>query len=173
MKVLFLDIDGVLNHDNWYSWRQYCWKNNMTDKLYDQSLNDERTIYLSQEIDERSIANLNKIVDATGCKVVLSSSWRSSSEQENIYTNYILKLKGFKHKFYSVTPYSVDRIRGIEIDAWLNKAEQTEEIESYVILDDDTDMLPEQMNNFINIDSKYGLSDADVDLAIKILNNER
>ena len=42
--------------------------------------------------------------------------------------------------------------------------------ESFVILDDDSDMLPEQMNNFIHVDGQVGLTDRDVLTAIEILN---
>ena len=57
-----------------------------------------------------------------------------------------------------------------EIQMWMDKELEKNEIESYVILDDDNDMLPEQMNNFILINGQYGLSDIDVFKAIEILN---
>ena len=33
MKVLFLDIDGVLNSENWFGYRLYCIKNNMFNEV--------------------------------------------------------------------------------------------------------------------------------------------
>ena len=33
MKVLFLDIDGVLNSQNWFGYMQYCIKNDMCDRV--------------------------------------------------------------------------------------------------------------------------------------------
>lgn len=176
MKVLFLDIDGVLNSDNWFGYRLYCIKNNMYDRVLNFiDTNDENTEHTLTMIDDRAIANLNRIVEETGCKVVLSSSWRSSWESENVFTQYILKLKGFKYELYDVTPRlwhkEFGTQRGEEIQAWMNKELEKNEIESYVILDDDFDMLPEQMNNFIHIDGQVGLTDKDVFTAIKILNN--
>ena len=176
MKVLFLDIDGVLNSQNWFGYRLYCIKNNMYDRVLNFiDTNDENTEYKLNMIDDRAIANLNKIVEETGCKVVLSSSWRSSSESENVFTQYILKLKGFKYELYDVTPRlwhkEFGTQRGEEIQLWLDKESEKNEIESYVILDDDFDMLPEQMNNFIHIDGQVGLTDKDVCKAIKILNS--
>lgn len=176
MKVLFLDIDGVLNSENWAGYRLYCIKNNMYDRVLNFiDTNDENTEHTLTMIDDRAIANLNRIVEETGCKVVLSSSWRSSRESENVFTQYILKLKGFKYELYGVTPRlwhkEFGTQRGEEIQSWMNKELEKNEIESYVILDDDSDMLPEQMNNFIHVDANIGLTYSDVCKAIKILNS--
>ena len=175
MKVLFLDIDGVLNSENWFGYRLYCIKNNMFNEVINfVNTNDERIKYKLSMIDDRAIANLNRIVEETGCKVVLSSSWRSCVEAENTLTEYLLKLRGFKYELYDVTPrlwfndFSIRR--GEEIKLWMDKESEKNEIESFVILDDDSDMLPEQMNNFIQIDGQVGLIDKDVFTAIEILN---
>ena len=175
MKVLFLDIDGVLNSENWLGYRLYCIKNNMFNEVINfVNTNDERIKYKLSMIDDRAIANLNRIIEETGCKVVLSSSWRSCVEAENTLTEYLLKLKGFKYELYDVTPRLWDKEfgtqRGEEIQSWVNKESEKHEIESYVILDDDSDMLPEQMNNFIHVDGQVGLIDRDVVAAIEILN---
>ena len=176
MKVLFLDIDGVLNSENWFGYRLYCIKNNMFNEVINfVNTNDERIKHKLSMIDDRAIANLNRIIEETGCKVVLSSSWRSCVEAENALTEYLLKLKGFKYELYDVTPrlwfndFSVRR--GEEIKFWLDKESEKNEIESFVILDDDdSDMLLEQTNNFIHIDGQVGLTDRDVFTAIEILN---
>ena len=175
MKVLFLDIDGVLNSENWFAYRIYCVKNNMVNILMNFVDTDDRNIkHKLTMLDDRAIANLNRIIEETGCKVVLSSSWRSSIESENIFTQNLLKLKGFKYEFYDVTPrlwfsdFSIRR--GEEIKFWLDKESEKHEIESFVILDDDSDILPEQMNNFIHVDGQVGLTDRDVLTAIEILN---
>ena len=126
-------------------------------------------------IDDRAIANLNRVVEETGCKVVLSSSWRSSRESDNAFIEYIFKLKGFKYELYDVTPRiwvkEFGTQRGEEIQLWMDKESEKNEIESYVILDDDSDMLPKQMSNFIHVDGQVGLIDKDVFKAIKILNS--
>ena len=176
MKVLFLDIDGVLNSENWFGYRLYCIKNNMFNEVINfVNTNDERIKYKLSMIDDRAIANLNRIIEETGCKVVLSSSWRSSRKSVNDLTQYILKIKGFKYELYSVTPRiqreEFGTQRGEEIQMWMDKESEKHKIESFVILDDDSDMLPEQMNNFIHIDGQVGLIDKDVVTAIKILNN--
>lgn len=59
MKVIFLDVDGVLNSDEYF------------DKI--RNLNIEG---IECEIDIEKIRLLKKAIDETGAKVVLSSSWR-------------------------------------------------------------------------------------------------
>ena len=55
MKIIFLDIDGVLNS-----------------RIYDRKRNrDELT-----DIDETRLPLVKELVAATGAKIVLSSSWR-------------------------------------------------------------------------------------------------
>lgn len=176
MKVLFLDIDGVLNSQNWFGYMQYCIRNNMYNRVMNfVDVPNEYIEYKLTMLDDRAITNLNRIVDETGCKVVLSSSWRCLwNPNENERTIEALKLKGFKYDFYGLTPRipqkDFGQERGIEIQTWIDKELEKNEIESYVILDDDNDMLPEQMNNFILVNNQYGLSDIDVFKAIKILN---
>ena len=185
MKVLFLDIDGVLNSENWFGYVQYCINNDMYNRVLNfvdidnehkyKYIDDERIKRKLNMIDDRAIANLNRIVEETGCKVVLSSSWRSSRESDNALTEYILKLKGFKYELYGVTPRiwakEFGTQRGEEIQVWMDKESEKNEIESFVILDDDSDMLPEQMGNFIHVDGQVGLVDKDVFKAIEILNS--
>ena len=176
MKVLFLDIDGVLNSQNWFGYRLYCSKNNIYDRILNfTDINDEYINHKLSMIDDRAIVNLNRIIEETGCKVVLSSSWKSSRKSVNDLTQYILKIKGFKYELYGVTPRlwrdEFGTQRGEEIQMWMDKESEKNKIESFVILDDDSDILPEQMKNFIHIDGQVGLIDKDVVTAIKILNN--
>lgn len=177
MKVLFLDIDGVLNSQNWFGWRAYCTKNNGGGEFdMDKNLTEDKyMLYKLSMLDQRAIANLNRIIDETGCKVVLSSSWRCLWDPtENDTTLNALKLRGFKYDFYGLTPRIPQKDfgleRGIEIQSWMDKELEKNEITSYLILDDDNDMLPEQMDNFILVNNQYGLSDIDVFKAIEILN---
>ena len=65
--------------------------------------------------------------------------------------------------------YPMDAIPGLN-NLEIKLQEKNNEIESFVILDDDSDMLPKQMSNFIHIDGQVGLTDKDVFRAIEILN---
>lgn len=59
-KYLFLDVDGVLNSVSWYreEWNK--------DHVYPQG-----------DFDPKCVEIVNRIVKETGCKVVVSSSWRA------------------------------------------------------------------------------------------------
>ena len=67
----------------------------------------------------------------------------------------------------------MSRHRGTEIQMWLEKYEQDHEpVESYVILDDDEDMLQDQLENFIHCNFVHGLTSHDCYKAIEILNQK-
>ena len=111
MKVIFLDVDGVLNSDEYF------------DKIAGLNIQG-----VESQVDINKIRLLQKAVRDTGAKVVLSSSWRNTrmgQELRNLLLSYGL--------FTDVTPYMKNQ-RGKEIKEWLsNKGE----IEDFVILDDE------------------------------------
>jgi histidinol phosphatase-like enzyme len=152
MKICFLDIDGVINSEDYAIYRFYG-------KKFD----------LDEFIDERPIVMLNYIIEQTDAKVVLSSSWRRDWEN----TEKRLKAGGFQYNIFDVTPYDPNRFRGKEIKMWIDKYEKDHEpLESYVILDDDDDMLPEQENNFVHCNFQHGLTCKETYKAIDILNGD-
>lgn len=118
MKILFLDIDGVLNSH-----------------IYDRN----RDWTKQTDIDESRLPLLKEIVEATNAKIVLSSTWRVHWEKEEAgcdedgrYINRIFAQYGLT--VYDKTP---DLGRGAarreEIGAWLSSAA---EVERFVVLDD-------------------------------------
>lgn len=112
MKVIFLDVDGVLNSDEYF------------DKI--QGLDIQG---IESDIDINKVKLLKKAVDETGAKVVLSSSWR--------YTKNALALKkllaDYEIRITDSTPV-VEHKRGLEIRKWL---ENNNNVEDFVILDDE------------------------------------
>lgn len=112
MKVIFLDIDGVLNSDEYFE---------KTTNLNIQGI--------ESEIDVEKIKLLKKAIDETGAKIVLSSTWR-----------YLRKVQYLKDllSHYSIsimdsTPFFENK-RGVEIEQWLVNHP---EVEDFVILDDE------------------------------------
>ena len=73
-KYLFLDIDGVLNSVSWY--REEWNKNH---------------VYPQGDFDPKCVELVNRIVEETGCKVVVSSSWRTESNLQSIFDKAGLK----------------------------------------------------------------------------------
>lgn len=154
MKIIFLDIDGVLNGDIYFS------TNGHKNKSYPIS-----------QIDTRRVELLNKIIERTDAKVVLSSNWRLMHKLKEV--NDILNECGFKGELIGETDdlCSFNRflVRGNEILKWWQDHERDFRLINYVIIDDDKDMLLDQKDNFLNIDPATGLIMSDVVKAIKIL----
>lgn len=170
MKVIFLDFDGVLNNSE-YQARLYGKGLPTTDK-------DGHELF-----DPNSVERLNRIVDQTKAKIVVSSSWRYlglAALQE------LWKERGLNGQIIGMTSmHAVDEYimehgldwldggvianspRAVEIEKWLQEHDY---IDHYVILDD-LPMSTALQPHFIQVNPKYGLSDLQVKQAIEILNN--
>jgi len=143
MKIIFLDIDGVLNNP-----KCLC--------------NDYRNV-----LKRECVKAFNKIIDETGADIVISSSWRKLFEFDKLAA--MLKTYGVKGDIIGTTP-SINTIgsqRGDEIAVWLDNV--GEEVESFVILDDDSDM--KHLSDYlVKCDTETGLTEKEVQKAIKMLN---
>ncbi len=130
-------------------------------------------------VDEENIKNLKKIVDATGAKIVLSSSWRygwaehSDAVQDwcQILVDILAK---YDLKIIDKTEYLSSGRREDEIKDWLDKCE--EKIEGFVILDDgDYEWYRHGFDKHL-VKTDFctgGLRAEDADRAIRILNKKR
>jgi len=141
MKIIFLDIDGVLNNFSSYT--------------------NKTTVVWESDCVER----LNKIVEKTGAKIVISSTWRFSRRHIDAYTNDM----GIKGEIIDKTPRSTffSACRGDEILEWIN---EHKEVEKFVILDDDSDM-GDLFKYLIQINPEFGLTDSDVEKVIARFND--
>lgn len=157
MKVIFLDIDGVLNS-----------------RAYDRKRNwNEQT-----DIDETRLLLVKKIVDETGAKIVLSSTWREHWDKANdkcdsdgVYINQTFTKFGLE--VFDKTPdLGIDFDRPDEIKAWLDSAERS--IDSFVIIDDYRYAWGKLADNFVKTNPNFdlGLEEEHVQKAIEILNKD-
>lgn len=163
-KILFLDIDGVLNTKWWYSQMD---RNTPKDKY-------------GYAFDPKAVANLKRIVEETGADIVISSSWKcmGHSQMEDMW-----KERNLPGKIVGVTPNSVSdnlltdadidsmeqfHIRGEEIKEWLTK--HGKHVSHYAIIDDMDNMLPEQQSHFVNTNPEVGITEDDAEKTIEILN---
>lgn len=162
-KIIFLDIDGVLNVM-------------MPD-----------VDYFGQCFHKHFEDNLKWIIDNTGAKIVISSTWRMDGLDR---MREMWKYRNLAGEVIDITPTVVDVVergtcefydlvdRGYEIQQWID--DHKDQIESYCIIDDDNDMLPSQQNNFVRtsdnidhpdcVDIGYGLTRKCAEKVIKILN---
>ena len=144
MKVIFIDVDGVLNSE------------------------------------KDLLALLKELVESTKAKIVVSSTWRigcSKSGRNSWYGEGIFKtltdrLAEYQMEVYDITPVinKPGVQRGDEIRAWLENAK--EEIDAFVILDDDADMCEFTGTNLVQTSMKTGLLEYHVEIAKSILNGE-
>jgi len=155
MKVIFFDIDGVVN----------C------------SDTKERSPSKVIGVEQSKITLIKQIIDATGAKLVLSSTWRigwfyeetgshDRDEQDWHYLRDEFSKQGLW--FFDYTPLDKSRHRGTEIQTWLDKWE--DEIDAYVVIDDSMyDIWEMHEGHLIETSFGYGIQDEHVRQAIKIL----
>ena len=144
-RYLFLDVDGVCNHDDWY------YQNRIIDKNYKCGDFDPKVIELLNQLQDLDV------------KVVISSSWGDMADKPLIDIGLKLPIIGHTEHFYNEWT-----CRGNEISKWIYDNHIYEHIDDrykYVIFDDDKDMLMEQSDNFIWVDSRHGLTQEHINKA--------
>jgi hypothetical protein len=163
-KVIFLDIDGVLNTKLWYTQME---RNTPKDKY-------------GYTFDPKAVANLKRIVEETGADLVVSSSWKCMglSQIEEMWRD-----RSLPGKIIGITPNSVSdemllnadidsielfHIRGEEIKQWLTK--YGKQVSNYAIIDDMDNMLSEQQSRFVHTNPEVGITEEDAQKTIEILN---
>lgn len=147
MKVLFLDIDGVVNCEN-------------TFKMGARNTSP-------YPLDPEMAFMVGKIKLYTGCEVVLSSSWRHDKNAVKAVEDNIVPI----FDITGTTPlYKYeDKPRGHEIQEWLDNHP---DVDRYAILDDDSDMLDTQLPNFFKTSWKTGLTEDIMNKVIEHLGKE-
>lgn len=155
MKAIFLDVDGVLNSDEYFD-----------------SVSDSDDDSIENEIDMDKIKLLKEAVDLTDAQVVLSSSWRytrkAQSLRELLIENGIVT---------DVAPFLQNK-RGLEIKSWLKN---NPDVDDFVILDDEVfdsydDFLLSKLIKTSDSNGKgfgRGLLPKDVDKIVKQLGNNK
>lgn len=173
-KILFLDIDGVLNsYEYWDSaeYESYC-------KAVER---DKDAFDMSMEIDMDAVKVLNTLFKQDDTiKIVVSSTWRGVDNNRLDNVKRYLQNRGFKYTQNIVggTPSISSVPRGTEIEKWLQayslehfKDKKYENV-SYCIIDDDSDMLEKQKSHFIQIDTKVGITKYDIENILTILKSK-
>lgn len=149
MKLLFLDIDGVMNsHHLWH-------KNKDKPK-------EAHTRWVDQ-IDPDACRLMERVVKETDCRVIISSTWRRIHPLAAIRGFFLHH--GWKAPIVGKTPLLGD-FRGDEIDEYLKQSRRIPD--SYVCIDDDSDFHPHQP--LVRTTYAFGLTEELANQAIAILN---
>lgn len=167
MKIIFLDIDGVLNSSDYGKSESYL--------METLGMSDAEIMLIAHHthLDPQGIQILNDLVKRSGAEVVLSSTWRAKYSPEEM--TKMLKDRGAEFEIKTSTPMLFGKIssripRGKEIAHFLKMLE--EQPEAFVILDDHDDML-HLKTNLVQTKFKTGLTKDDVEKALKILNGDK
>jgi len=151
MKIIFLDIDGVLN----------------------SAVYDRRRGPSDGNIDVTRLELIKELVDKTGAKIVLSSSWRIHWEKDfskcDLEGRELIETFGKAGlEIYDKTPYVSYLERGDEIRNWLL---ENEDVESFVIFDDYAFGWKELSDNLVqtNYRIERGIEQEHIQKALEIL----
>jgi len=127
-----------------------------------------------RSIDPALVGLLNDLLNRTGAKVVVSSTWRKTYTVASLQR--LLGYFGFSGEVIGRTPWGLPRIhsgpyatssplRGHEIQHWIDS--QPEPPSSFAILDDDTDMA-HLRDRLVRTDIAVGLTRENVEEAVRL-----
>lgn len=151
MNIIFLDIDGVIQSP------RYC-------------VAIDETGFLSA-FEPAAMHFVRMLIKDAEAKIVISSSWRIG-EGNPRHLKQLFRCCGFKdialafHDDWNTIQLRHPMKRGAEIAEWLARHP---EVENYLILDDDSDMLDEQSEHFVKTCHKNGFLLEHYDRAREIL----
>lgn len=146
IKVIFLDIDGVLKKIS------------------------------GKGFDIKSISNLNELIEKTDAKIVISSRWRINgidyvkNKLSNLIVGEIIDVTPLLKIDKKFEAEGVEIPRGSEIKEWIRKYTTVDKyVDNYVIIDDSTDILYSQISRYVHVNQTKGFDDKCLKEAIKIL----
>lgn len=149
IKIIFLDVDGVLNYNG----------------------------YNSELLEIKCVNNLKKIIDITHCKIIISSTYRLSDISFNLLFDELKKYSIMMDKLtiseYLKTPDLEYMSRCDEILYTVNqiKNDKRYNLLSWIVLDDGELLNKELIPYFVKTNYNTGISEENVLSAIFLLNS--
>lgn len=190
IRVVFLDVDGVLNSSAFFKAPTYKESDEPTADeqksiellrphrdIPGEGKNDYSILIDLHHLDPVAIGRLNVLTREPDVRVVVSSVWRHSYSPKGL--QLILETQGFVGQVIAKTGQVWGGQRGDEIQNWLQQHEELlalgytcppfpGSVESVAILDDDSDM-GRWLPRLVKVDNKVGLQESDVARAAEML----
>jgi hypothetical protein len=137
MKVIFLDVDGVLN----------------SRPFLEEQLKSPDPI----QFDGLCLHLIESICSAAAASIVVSSSWRCYPDSLAMVMDKVrpVPIGVTPDLFPPADPESYRIMRGLEVNSWLSAHP---EVTSYAILDDNDEFLPHQRESFFKTSFESGLT---------------
>lgn len=133
-RILFLDIDGVLNSEEYY---KNC--NNSSENI--------------SRFDSSSVSLIKSLIEEFSLKIVISSTWRYGAVDRLMHELKRNKLMNYLYPDW-FTPVIHPAHRGTEVKLWLDLHP---EVSDYIIIDDDDNILEEQKINYVKTSLHSGM----------------
>ena len=150
-KIIFLDIDGVLNTEHYQGLLQYQGK----------PWQDEYGAFF----DPKAVKQLKRIIDATDVDIVVESSWKYLGLDA---MKELWEVRNLPGTIIDITPSLLGKNKGVEIASWLSKYAKQDI--RYVIIDDEYVILDSQLPHFILTNPYEGITEEQANRAISMLN---
>ena len=129
-KIIFLDIDGVLNSNTYFEQREIYGKNLTIQDLSRKYTTEDFVDREMYELDPTKISLLLTIIDQTKSQIIITSSYR----RRDIYPYFKQRLINIGLPIIGETPIIYGKGRGEEILTYLRKHPS---ITDFIILDDE------------------------------------
>lgn len=161
MKIIFLDIDGVLNSTRSSIALNNSGEPHVTGGLCFSTIPGYEIKFTQEyfKLDPIAVALLKRVVEDSSAKIVISSTWRIGSCLEHFVKMF--ECYGWDTKDIIIDLTSEIRvagtIRGHEVEKWLQSNAHLD-ITHYVIVDDNSDFLPSQKEHFVQTNMNIGFS---------------
>ena len=170
MKVIFLDLDGVIClSNNWggraKKWAKYRSANPETSKL----ISDGPVNVRFDDFDKKAVKVLNEILEETGAEIVVSSDWRYHATLEELGEYYLSQ--GILKKPIGVTKrlgdcdqpedfiwsrqWDLEQSRSLEILQYLR---DNPEVTEWVAIDDLNMGIPQTHESWGEMEMDWGLT---------------
>lgn len=176
MKVLFLDIDGVINVPAAELGWRYVLGHDFRAMSSKGKAEESILKHYATTFCVASLYNLHRIVEETGCKIVISSTWRYGADikemqswfpEGSIIADAIIgKTPSFSstshpelvtHREYTNWKGEKSTISSVERGQEINHYVKENNIQTFAVVDDDSDMIHVK-DHFFETDAYVGLN---------------